>query len=1104
MAYTSFSQIGQPEPYGPEAPPEIPQTWSSVANEYDQPYVPPTPTAPQLGTYEVQPAPITGELRNPGVNGIYLNGEWKTYEQIAQESQPQGFWATGVGQAVSGGLDVLGRAQQRAANDPILGALGPAGIAGMGALEGAQFIASPFTSQIARETAQKLGYGETGQEVADILGGLVPFSPEAYRLGRGIYGLGERSAQEAALRGAAPESFQFGRGQAIEEFGGFPRRPVVGAAEEAAGAAGGAVGRVEEAAAGAPIFESTPTLTKLYGVEKIEQGKTRGIGERFGMTGRIRPDDPIVTPAMTVRNEARDAVQNQVTVATSQARNIVRRSGFDFDEYGRIPSLKGIDPSLELEGSPLAPTFRDVAARLPVYEDYLNAQQKESLLKVKDLISPYRKALDEVRAVEESIMGKPSSIDIGSRPDVIDGGFYIPRGVAETPELADIAARRMRGGVRVPSKAGFEKTAEFPSESHGIELGYEYTPVEDAIGGYVKGSGDRAIDRHVANYLLSRVDETGQRIAQKAAASNIRTQGRISLSGLDQYTFPWEMADEAERALKESRVSQGDLDTSLRLVNGIMRGIQATGEMSYLGIQNAVGNLVSPRSGIAATKASAKAWLNAGDEVLGDYIARNDVLAAQKGLPTTQQWAASGLRIGESGTEFQIGKKLPGKIKETIETAKNIPVVGNVLKVPGSLVERSDRGFGVAGDTMRIELANTVAEEYMLKYGRRLTNQELKTIAESANRATGWTGQVLLKNWGEFLNFAPRYLTARVRAVGQLASEDPMKREIARRLIGRYIAIATSLTIAGNYLRGEETDFRPFSGKNGPTYDPREAEYKNPNFIKLRNIMGRDRTLLGPVDALLGTGIAAGSIVSNPTGDPKELAKRMRSVITAPLSSLGLDWLVFRENFQGEPLRLDSEAGIKDLTQRFAPFGYSQMAGDVATAAERAKTGEYGKSAQDIVNGVIDDFFGGRGSKLTPRESAIAGEYQSLLPKEQFSAIPALSWKTVTDSFGDQFALKDYQNYKNWRENLIEETIKGAGTDSPQIREYVTKAIDKHPVSKVYQQILDEVETSWVANNPKEAYDLWVAGQSKKWNDPTKWEPNAQQKKILEAYLSQR
>lgn len=57
MAYTPFSQIGQPEQFGPEAPPETPQTWSSVANEYDQPYIPPTPTAPQLGTYQVQPAP---------------------------------------------------------------------------------------------------------------------------------------------------------------------------------------------------------------------------------------------------------------------------------------------------------------------------------------------------------------------------------------------------------------------------------------------------------------------------------------------------------------------------------------------------------------------------------------------------------------------------------------------------------------------------------------------------------------------------------------------------------------------------------------------------------------------------------------------------------------------------------------------------------------------------------------------------------------------------------------------------------------------------------------------------------------------------------------
>jgi len=927
---------------------------------------------------------------------------------------------------------------------------------------------------------------------------------------------------------------------------------------------------VADDVAGGARYEPPPTLRRLFGVGDVQEGTQRGILERVGTEGRFRPDDPIVTPALRVRDEARQAVTNQATRVTAQARTLIKRAGFDLDDTGRVKSLAGIDPTV-----PGAPTLRDVAARYPRYAPYLTDQQRQALESVRNLVAPYRQALDEVVTAETQITGKPSSIKFGSRPDVMEGGFYIPRGNAETDELADIASQRVaRGGGR-PGKQGFEKSATFASEAEGIDAGYKYTPIDESLESYVKGSGNRALDRHTANYFLTRVDESGKRLAesradrldpelrgtvdalrqriagrlqtlrnqtvretaqeraaretaraseritdsgaalsaaerdlleleqlatgrlvgtakrrkatqdavaafraeldaikpryqraQELAASTPRDQGSIPLRGLEAYSFPWEMADEAARILQRENVQPGQMGASLRAVNSVARGVQATGEMSYLGIQNAIGSVADPVGFGRSANASTRAWLNSGDEVLGDYLMRFDAKAAQKGLPTTERWAASGLRLAESGTEFKVGRKMPA----AVEAVTNAPGVKQALAVPKSLVKRADRGFGVAGDTMRLELADTLAEESLLA-GRTLDAAELKKIAESANRATGWTPQRAFGDWGEALNFAPRYLAARVRTLGQLASADPRKRQLARRLVGRYIAFGTTATIAANYLHGEETDFRPFSGKNGPTFDPREAEYKNPNFMRVMNVANRDWSLLGPVDATLGLAIGLTSLATNPTGDPKEALDRLRSIITGPLASAGLDWFVFGEDFDGNKLTLDSPEGQKDILRRIVPFAAPDLA---ESAIETAGADTAIEGAAEVAGGIGQGFLGGRASRLTPRERVERGQYEDLKPADQLEAHRTQSWQEVSQAFGSEMS-GDAGTYGQWRERQVD-YLKGefrrAGLSEAQSVTMAEDTVDKLPVSTVYGQVRNAREDQWALEHLKEAADL--------------------------------
>jgi hypothetical protein len=1097
----------------------------------------------------------------------------------------------------------------------------------------------------------------------DIVGGAadVALDPADLLIGGGIAGdigrlgrAGVRSFDNAALRAAEGPLETSTRGvlRAGDTPGSVqtltqrpPNRPIAG-------------GATDTAASLTPssVFEAPPTVRRLYGARPIEEGDVRGIS-RFAEEGRVRADDPMVTPGLRVRDESRRAVTNQATRIEASARSIVRRSGFRIDDNGRIPALAGIDPRV-----PGAPTLRDVAARLPIYEPHLNARQIDSMLELRDALTPYRQAIDEVAQIEARLTGKPSTIQIGSRPDVMEGGFYIPRGTAETEELADIALRRRGGGGGRRTKQGFERSATFGSEAEGIEAGYQYTPISEAMGGYVRGAGNRTLDRHTANYFLSRTDARGQRLAQNAAdrldpqlraevqslrtrisgrlqtlrnrsvrasvegaeaqrtsriaeqrwdralsaetrailrkarieevevwmpdvvretvpevnalrlrldrlrarpqtpatarqigetealidirraadstddygemlgsieesltrladaqmpnvrargrqaapfgsperaaedagraqarssginvtrpqrgrdrtarsrdlpfdgdeasieayedvlnralqepildisrtpstdsviaaadremrvlqrearrteraaeqagerstrttdaltatreeivalreelaeltprwqqaqaraAQTPRDEGRIPLAGLEAYSFPWEMADEAARVLnREKNLSSGDVTAALRAVNSIARGVQATGEMSYLGIQMASSMFTAPRSWRRAAGAATRAWLNSGDQVMGNYVRRFDEKALAAGLPSSERWAAAGLRMAESGTEFRVGGR---QVPRVVEAVTSVPVVRQARGVAGSLVERADRGFGVAGDTMRLELANTLAHESVLR-NRALSDAEMRTIAESANRVTGWTPQRAAGDLGEAVNFAPRYLAARVRSLAQLGSTDVRQRQLARRLIGRYVAIGSTLTILANEMRGEETDFLPFSSaKGGPTWNPLEAEYKNPNFMRVRNVLGRDWSLLGPMDSLMGILASAGSLATNPSGDPSEWMDRLGTIVSGPLASWGADWLIDKETFEGEALN-NGPALARDLAQRIVPFAAPELAESWTQAASMGRAGQYGDAAREAGGGLVQGFFGARGTELTERE----------------------------------------------------------------------------------------------------------------------------------------
>lgn len=194
-----------------------------------------------------------------------------------------------------------------------------------------------------------------------------------------------------------------------------------------------------------------------------------------------RSENEIATPALRERNRVRVNVEN-VANALGTRVGAEAPKVFDLDRFGRIPSLAGIDATL-----PAAPTIRDVAARLPKFAASLSSEQTQFLTTIRDDIAQFRKLRDDV------------GLETNTRADIMEGGFYIPRGRTledGIEELPKVYAGRSGGG-----KISSEQAARLPSETEGIEQGFEYAPLGESLTTFARTTGYRTTDAHLANYF---------------------------------------------------------------------------------------------------------------------------------------------------------------------------------------------------------------------------------------------------------------------------------------------------------------------------------------------------------------------------------------------------------------------------------------------------------------------------------------------------------------------------------------------------------------------------------------------------------------------------
>ncbi|MFA5937450.1 MAG: hypothetical protein WC822_06270, partial [Candidatus Paceibacterota bacterium] len=270
-----------------------------------------------------------------------------------------------------------------------------------------------------------------------------------------------------------------------------------------------------------PAIPPSSKSEEVLGLRTIQPGLVRSevignlikrmagtVYNKTGITPRFIEASEFSNPAFRERARIKPIIESKAHVIGTES-EVAINDNFIFDKKGGIPNLAGVDPSL-----PAAPTIQDVAARLPVYSVRLTPQQLSVLEELRNTLSPYHELLESL------------GVELRTRGDVMEGGFYLPRGRAGLEGVDE--PTKVGGGGRKGSKKGFEKPAVFNSMSEGISKGYEYSPIAQVLTSYAYDAGQRAVDAHVANYFKALTDETGQLMGETVKMRMLRQNPSIA------------------------------------------------------------------------------------------------------------------------------------------------------------------------------------------------------------------------------------------------------------------------------------------------------------------------------------------------------------------------------------------------------------------------------------------------------------------------------------------------------------------------------------------------------------------------------------------------
>ena len=237
--------------------------------------------------------------------------------------------------------------------------------------------------------------------------------------------------------------------------------------------------------------------SNIYNVKDVKVSLTKkenlltNLVEMVG--GNSSVYDDLVDNAIDSRARAIDSGENLAASISSEVDYLID-DAFQIADNGTIPNLPPV------QGMKLPPTIADVAANYPAYNRFLTNEQHSALHEVRRRLKPIEDTLNELE------------VPLGTRHDIAEGGFYIPRGGAASEFVEETAQAGIgKGG------ANHKKTAKFSSQSEGIAKGFKYDSFKDAVETYVRKSGVDVGDTFMAKVLKEARDADGNLIGSTMA-----------------------------------------------------------------------------------------------------------------------------------------------------------------------------------------------------------------------------------------------------------------------------------------------------------------------------------------------------------------------------------------------------------------------------------------------------------------------------------------------------------------------------------------------------------------------------------------------------------
>lgn len=538
--------------------------------------------------------------------------------------------------------------------------------------------------------------------------------------------------------------------------------------------------------------------------------------------------------------------------------------------------------------------------------------------------------------------------------------------------------------------------------------------------------------RHQADASQARADAAeGKRTATEASLRNLQAaldsikgryqhelelarqtpqgQGQINLTPLQGHAFPLAIANAANAVLASEQPLSGrgaDVAATVNALNHLYRGVRATGDLSALGIQGLLGAAKNRKAYREALNITFKALGNNGDRALGALIKNFDDEAAANGAPNAAQWARAGLHIGGAESEFTVGLGVRGVLAK----AGQLPVV-----------RQTNRAFGFFGDALRLQWAQDELATITKRTGLPPSPADMEGIAKALNGATGWSPEKFANDWGDLVMFAPRYFASRMETIARIAGAPGatnIEKQIARGAMVRLVGGGVTLTALANWARGEETDFRPW------VYDDKGNARRNPNFLKIRNLLGQDISLLGSWDSL------AGMMVDAATGNAARSLRSMGSGAATLVWDLGTG-----KDSAGRPVRDNPRQFAEWVARTWSPFIGGPVAAGVTDVVQGIQTGD----AEEAAGGVLGTGLGIVGVKA-------AGQSYSDIREELSQSRYSKPWSELDTG--------------QRREIREEQDLLDKKAEQPPIEDFGTPGQQASQSFRRYEQVKTSLEAS--------------------------------------------